>query len=82
MSVSFPDEGSVFDYYLDLRTYRFEPWSKRKGRLSPKANGYIPTTELSRVAYIVEVYLSHGLNVILLGEKGSGKTSLIEVMYN
>ena len=79
MSISFPEEGSVFDYYLDLQTYRFEHWSKRKSRLTPKSNGYIPTSELSRVAYIAEVYLSYGHNVLLLGDRGSGKTSFIEV---
>ena len=79
MSVSFPEEGSVFDFYLDLQTYRFEHWSKRKSRLAPKSNGYIPTSELSRVAYIAEVYLSYGHNVLLLGDRGSGKTSFIEV---
>ena len=79
VSVSFPDEGSVFDYYLDLQSYKFEPWSKRKGRLAPKRTGYIPTPELTRAAYITEVYLSYGYNVLLLGERGCGKTSFIEV---
>ena len=79
MSVCFPEEGSVFEYYLDLQTYKFEHWSKRKSRLVPKSNGYIPTPELSRVAYIAELYLSYGHNVLLLGEKGSGKTSIIQV---
>ena len=81
MSVSFPDEGSVFDYYLDLQTFRFEPWSKRRGRLAPKSNGFIPTPDLSRVAYVAELYLSYGHNVLLLGDRGSGKTSFIEVKY-
>ena len=79
MFVNFPDDGCVFDYYLDLQTYRFEPWSKRKGRMSTNHSGYIPTPELNRIAYVVEVYLSYGYNVMLLGEKGSGKTSFIEV---
>ena len=79
MSVSFPEEGSVFDYYLDLQTYKFELWSNRKGRLAPRSNGYIPTPELSRLAYVAEVYLSYGQNVLLLGNRGSGKTSLVEV---
>lgn len=79
VSVSFPDEGSVFDYYLDLQTYRFEPWSGRKGRLAPKSSGYIPTPELTRVAYVAELYLSYGYNVLLLGDRGSGKTSFVEV---
>ena len=79
ISVSFPADGSVFDYYLDLQTYRFEPWSKRKSRQAPKHSGYVTTPELNRVAYIAEVYLSYGYNVLLLGERGSGKTSFIEV---
>ena len=79
ISVGFPDEGCVFDYYLDFQTYRFEPWSKRKGRLSVRHSGYVPTPELTCVAYIAEVYLSYGYNIVLLGESGSGKTSFTEV---
>ena len=79
ISVGFPDEGCVFDYYLDLQTYQFEPWSKRKGRLSVRHTGYVPTPELSCVAYIAEVYLSYGYNIVLLGESGSGKTSFTQV---
>lgn len=81
LSVSFPEDGCVFDYYLDLQTYRFDPWSKRKGRLMPRHSNYIPTPELSRVAYVAELYLSYGYNVMLVGERGSGKTSFTEVLY-
>ena len=69
----------MFDYYLDLNTYLFEPWSKRKGRQLSKQSGYVSTPELSRVAYVAEVYLSYGHNVFLLGERGSGKTSFTKV---
>lgn len=79
ISVGFPSEGNVFDYYLDFQNYRFEPWSKRKGRLSVRHSGYVPTAELSCVAYIAELYLSYGYNVMLMGERGSGKSSLAQV---
>ena len=81
LSVFLPHEGSVFDFYLNLKTYKFEPWSERKNR-SAKNSSYIPTPELSRVAYVAELYLSYGYNVMLMGERGSGKTSFVEVFLH
>ena len=28
-TVKFPSHGTVFDYYIDTETKKFEPWSKR-----------------------------------------------------
>ena len=44
-AVSLPEEGSVFDYYLDLKSYQFLPWSERRqeGR---DTGGYIALPEV------------------------------------
>ncbi len=47
-AVSIPEDGSVFDYYLDLKGYMFLPWSDRhreKGKAG--GGGYIALPEVS-----------------------------------
>lgn len=78
-SVSLPDEGSVFDYYLDLKTYQFLPWSTRKTKDDKKISGFVATSELTRLSYVVDLYLSYNHNVMLVGEQGTGKTAFVEV---
>ena len=38
-----------------------------------------PPSQLERYAYILDLYMSYGLNVMLVGEQGTGKTSFVEV---
>ena len=44
-AVTLPEEGSVFDYYLDLRSYQFLPWSERRLEGRDTA-GYIALPEV------------------------------------
>lgn len=46
-AVSIPEEGSVFDYYLDLKRYTFLPWSDRHQNRGPAGNSYIVLPEVS-----------------------------------
>jgi len=40
---------------------------------------HAPPSQLERYAYILDLYMSYGLNVMLVGEQGTGKTSFVEV---
>ncbi len=44
-AVPLPEEGSVFDYFLDLKIYQFLPWSERKAEARKRGSntdgGYI-----------------------------------------
>ena len=47
--VSLPEEGSVFDYYLDMKQYQFVPWNERGRDTATRAvrsSGYISLTEV------------------------------------
>ena len=45
-----PSTGTVFDYYLDLKTYRFFSWSEKKREKSVNATSkYISIPEVSQV---------------------------------
>ena len=78
-ALNFPEEDSVFDYYLDLKTFDFMPWEFRRTREKVMGKGFVPIPELTRLAYIVDLYLSYDLNVLLVGEPGTGKTAFVEV---
>lgn len=45
--MSLPEEGSVFDYYLNLSQYKFVPWSERKRGGTVSASGYVSIPEVS-----------------------------------
>lgn len=38
--------------------------------------------KLERYAYIVDLYMSRGKHVLLMGEEGSGKTTFVQVRHN
>ena len=48
-AVPLPEEGSVFDYYLNLRQYQFLPWADRKGNSGGdiSSSGYVSLPEVS-----------------------------------
>ena len=50
-AVPLPEEGSVFDYYLDLRRYEFLPWRERHQERS--SGGYITLPEVRVGASLV-----------------------------
>lgn len=85
-AIPLPEEGSVFDYYLDLRRYQFVPWAERTwgsgGTASASGSGYVVLPELERTAYVADLYLSYGHNVLIVGEQGTGKTAFVEVIKN
>ena len=45
-AVPLPEEGSVFDYFLDLNHYQFIPWSERKGASKHHSRGYVSSSEV------------------------------------
>ena len=48
-AISLPEEGSVFDYYLNLRQYQFLPWAVRRGGSSGEVSstGYVSLPEVN-----------------------------------
>ncbi len=54
--VPLPEEGSVFDYFLNLKQYQFTPWSQRAGTepgggggggaKGVRSSGYVPLPEV------------------------------------
>ncbi|KAA8581019.1 hypothetical protein FQN60_015325, partial [Etheostoma spectabile] len=80
-SIKFPSQGTVFDYYIDPESKKFEPWSKMVPRFEMDADTplqacLVHTTETIRVRYFVDRLLERRRPVMLVGNAGTGKSPL------
>ncbi|XP_028422796.1 dynein axonemal heavy chain 9 isoform X2 [Perca flavescens] len=81
-SIKFPSQGTVFDYYIDPESKKFEPWSKMVPKFEMDADTplqacLVHTTETIRVRYFVDRLLERCRPVMLVGNAGTGKSVLV-----
>ena len=78
-TVKFPSRGEVFDYFVDLETKKFEPWSKivpviEYDSSMEMSSITVPTPETVSVDFMCDILLPRRNPVMLVGEAGTGKT--------
>ncbi|XP_036372722.1 dynein heavy chain 9, axonemal [Megalops cyprinoides] len=81
-TIKFPSQGTVFDYYIDPETKKFEPWSKMIPKFEfdpeiPLQACLVHTTETIRVRYFMDRLLERKRPVMLVGNAGTGKSVLV-----
>ncbi|XP_063098488.1 dynein axonemal heavy chain 9 isoform X2 [Cavia porcellus] len=81
-TVKFPSQGTVFDYYIDPETKKFEPWSKLIPQFefdpeTPLQACLVHTSETVRVCYFLERLVQRQRPVMLVGTAGTGKSVLV-----
>ncbi|KGL72843.1 Dynein heavy chain 9, axonemal, partial [Tinamus guttatus] len=81
-TIKFPSQGTVFDFYIDPETKKFEPWSKLIPQFEfdpemPLKACLVPTTETVRVRYFMDKLLERRRPVMLVGNAGTGKSVLV-----
>ncbi|XP_057356823.1 dynein axonemal heavy chain 9 isoform X5 [Manis pentadactyla] len=81
-TVKFPSQGTIFDYYIDSETKKFEPWSKLIPQFEfdpemPLQACLVHTSETIRVCYFLERLMERRRPVMLLGTAGTGKSVLV-----
>ncbi|XP_064890575.1 dynein axonemal heavy chain 9 isoform X5 [Columba livia] len=81
-TIKFPSQGTVFDFYIDPETKKFEPWSKLIPQFEfdpemPLQACLVPTTETVRVRYFMDRLLECRRPVMLVGNAGTGKSVLV-----
>ncbi|CAC5392306.1 DNAH [Mytilus coruscus] len=81
--IKFPGHGTVFDYYIDAETHKFEPWTKKvmKFELDPEMPlqaALVHTAETTRVKYFLDMLVEKKRPVMLVGTAGTGKTVLMQ----
>jgi len=79
---SFPFEGDVYDYYIDFESKQFLPWTGlvpefQYNAATPYFNIMVPTADTAKFGQLLEKLSSNGYNVLITGETGTGKSSLI-----
>ncbi|XP_008276610.1 dynein axonemal heavy chain 9 [Stegastes partitus] len=81
-TIKFPSQGTVFDYYIDPESKKFEPWTKMVPKFEMDADTplqacLVHTTETIRVSYFMDRLLQHRRPVMLVGNAGTGKSVLV-----
>jgi dynein heavy chain, axonemal len=81
-TIKYPATGTVFDYYIDPETKKFEPWTKLVPQFQfdpdlPLQSALVNTSETTRIRYFMDLLVEKGRPVMLVGAAGSGKTVLI-----
>ncbi|MGH0141372.1 UNVERIFIED_CONTAM: hypothetical protein FKN15_073835 [Acipenser sinensis] len=81
-TIKFPSQGTIFDYYIDPETKKFEPWSKMIPKFEfdpdmPLQACLVHTTETIRVRYFMDRLLERKRPVMLVGNAGTGKSVLV-----
>ncbi|NWT53909.1 DYH9 protein, partial [Erythrocercus mccallii] len=81
-TIKFPSQGTVFDFYVDPETKKFEPWSKLIPQFQfdpevPLQACLVPTAETVRLQFLMARLLQHQRPVLLVGTAGTGKSVLL-----
>jgi len=80
--VKFPDIGTVFDYFADIETSKYSPWSDVTKSIeyetdTPMSAVTVPTTETTGLSFWLKNLMSRARPNMLIGYSGSGKTAII-----
>ncbi|XP_072501166.1 dynein axonemal heavy chain 9 [Notamacropus eugenii] len=81
-TIKFPSQGTIFDFYIDPETKKFESWSKLIPKFEfdpdlPLQACLVHTVETIRVCYFMERLLEHQRPIMLVGNAGTGKSVLV-----
>ncbi|CAI9715298.1 Hypothetical predicted protein [Octopus vulgaris] len=82
-SIKFPAQGTVFDYFIDSETKKFEHWSKKVNPFEfdpdiPLKSTLVPITETTCIRYFLDILITAKRPVMLVGTAGSGKSVLMQ----
>jgi dynein heavy chain len=88
--VKFPSRDTVFDYWLDPKTWKFEAWVKSpyfyvvdyNSIETPMGQVTVPTSETCAVDFWMANMVENRRGVMLAGPAGTGKTQMIMGMLN
>ncbi|NXF13134.1 DYH17 protein, partial [Smithornis capensis] len=80
--VKFPNQGTIFDYYIDPETKKLNPWDERVPQFEldpeiPLQAAMVHTTETIRLRYFLDLLMEKQRPVMLVGNAGTGKTVLM-----
>ena len=86
-NVSFPQQGTVFDYYVNPEKKKFMPWSELAPQFEYQTNRSVFNTlvfsqETTRINFFAKELLEGGHPIMITGLAGTGKSVLIRNLLN
>ncbi|NXS34473.1 DYH17 protein, partial [Pomatostomus ruficeps] len=81
-TIKFPNQGTIFDYYIDPETKKFNPWDERVPEFEldpdvPLQAAVVHTAETIRLRYFLDLLMEKQRPVMLVGNAGTGKSVLM-----
>lgn len=80
--VSFPEDTSVFNYFIDPATKSFSKWTRLIPNIEidleiPLQAILVPTVETTRLKYFMDILMKKKHPMMLVGSSGSGKSVIV-----
>ncbi|XP_061501815.1 dynein beta chain, ciliary isoform X1 [Anopheles gambiae] len=81
-AIRFPPGGTIFSYYIDPETKKFNPWTELVPSFEldtdiPLQSMLVPTTETTRLRWFMDILIEDKHPVMLVGGAGSGKSVIV-----
>ncbi|MEW5298846.1 MAG: hypothetical protein WDW36_001923 [Sanguina aurantia] len=82
-SVKIPGKGTVYDYFVNPKTQKFQPWAELVTDIDydsskPMSTVFVPTAETSSLRFFLDMMVDLRKPIMFVGGAGVGKTQLVK----
>lgn len=82
-AVKIPGKGTVFDYFVNPKTSKFQPWAELVTDVAynsgmPMAKLFVPTAETASLKFFLDMMVDQCTPIMFVGGSGVGKTQLVQ----
>jgi len=82
-SVKIPGKGTVYDYFVNPKTQKFQPWAELVTDVDydssqPMSTVFVPTAETSSLRFFLDLMVDLRKPIMFVGGAGVGKTQLVK----
>eukprot|EP00877_Chromochloris_zofingiensis_P015255 jgi/Chrzof1/9984/Cz04g22250.t1 len=82
-TVKLPGKGTVYDYFVNAKTAKFQPWAELVSDVeydsaTPMSTVFVPTAETSSLRFFLDMMVDLHKPIMFVGGAGVGKTQLVK----
>lgn len=82
-TVKIPGKGTVYDYFVNPKTAKFQPWAELVTDVdynsgTPMSTVFVPTAETASLKFFLDMMVNLRKPVMFVGGAGVGKTQLVK----
>lgn len=82
-TIKFPGKGTVYDYFVNPKTQKFQPWAELVSDIeynsgTPMSTVFVPTPETSSLRFFLDLMVGLKKPIMFVGGAGVGKTQLVK----